>query len=192
MLPRHLQKQPHGPDWPAPHTRPVGTYFARGGRSSAPLTPSPSGTVEVSRHSDDATLGSKAPAQFCESHITARSAAVHRHMVHIRRRGAAQTRDENTMVRSLILTAALTVGLATVAQAGLRRIRSAIRTARSYASPKDADPDGGAVRADAAIRWRKAVLARGDTTSGRKVSGAGRGFLLGFDRRTDAARADVY
>jgi hypothetical protein len=118
MLPRHLQKQPHGPDWPAPHTRPVGTYFARGGRSSAPLTPSPSGTVEVSRHSDDATLGSKAPAQFCESHITARSAAVHRHMVHIRRRGAAQTRDENTMVRSLILTAALTVGLATVAQAG--------------------------------------------------------------------------
>jgi hypothetical protein len=72
----------------------------------------------AARHSDDATLGSKAPAQFYESHITARSAAVHRHMVHIGRRGAAQTRDENTMVRSLILTAALTVGLATVAQAG--------------------------------------------------------------------------
>jgi hypothetical protein len=61
MLPRHLQKQPHGPDRPAPHTRPVGTYFAycRSRRGSAAPSIHPGRTVKAARHSDDATLGSK-------------------------------------------------------------------------------------------------------------------------------------
>ena len=56
MLPRHLQKQPHGPDWLAPHTQPIGTYFA-----DAVVGAIREPGVCVDRHAGDATNGSKVP-----------------------------------------------------------------------------------------------------------------------------------
>ena len=73
------------------------------------------------------------------------------------------TMGRNTMVRSLILTAALTMGLSTVASAASRRIQSAIRKACSHESRKDVGRDGGVDQAGVVIQWQEDVFARGDT-----------------------------